>query len=72
MLKHSRRLLSLLFIAALLLSLSLPACAEGFVRVSAPMTGDEAPIALYAALAIISLGAVAVGAWLILRKQNRK
>ena len=62
MLKKMRSLLSLLFIAALLLSLSLPACADGFVRVSAPMTGDEAPIALYAALALISLGAVALGA----------
>ena len=32
-----------------------------------PRTGDEAPIALYAALAVISLGAVAAGGWMILR-----
>ena len=39
---------------------------------TAPKTGDEAPIALYAALAVISLGAVGVGAWLLLRNQKRK
>ena len=39
---------------------------------TAPKTGDEAPIALYAALAVISLGAVGAGAWLILRNQKKK
>ena len=39
---------------------------------TAPKTGDEAPIALYAALAVISLGAVGAGAWLILRKNKKK
>ena len=35
-----------------------------------PKTGDDAPIALYAALAVISLGAVGAGAWLILHKKK--
>ena len=39
---------------------------------TAPKTGDDAPIALYAALAVISLGAVGAGAWLILRKNKKK
>ena len=39
---------------------------------TAPKTGDEAPIALYAALAVISLGAIGAGAWLLLRNQRRK
>ena len=39
---------------------------------TAPKTGDDAPIALYAALAVISLGAVGAGAWLILRNQKKK
>ncbi len=38
----------------------------------APRTGDEAPIALYVALAVISLGAVGTGAWLLLRGQKKK
>ena len=39
---------------------------------TSPKTGDEAPVALYAALAVISLGAVGAGAWLILRNQKKK
>ena len=39
---------------------------------TSPQTGDEAPVALYAALAVISLGAVGAGAWLIMRNQKKK
>ena len=45
---------------------------SGGSSTTAPKTGDETPIALYAALAVISLGAVGAGAWLILRKNKKK
>ena len=37
----------------------------------APKTGDEAPVALYAALAVISLGAVGAGGWLLFHKKKK-